>query len=498
MTSTLSCRAANQNHGIEPWPSNTCGKCGAYRIDHQLGNEATHDCLGWARGENCALEDWSGACYICRIRLVCKELWRVLRDTGIMWINIGDSYSNDSKWGGSTGGKHVTGLHGNTGIGRSRKGTGLPAGNLMGIPERTALALQSDGWVYRCNVPWLKASAMPESTQSRPCKALEWVLMFTKRGGGYHFDMEAVKKKAVRPGDVQTFGKRSQVAGDYEPGDPMYRGGHEQAGRTVRTGESGRSFRNADLWFESVDSPHGLCGVGDELVGLDVTTRGYDGTHFAVMPEALVRPLLLASTSAKGACGKCGAPWRRVTERVGGPPTTGRRKLMEGRDNPNFKDANIYGGALSSVYAEHGYAKIDTIGWQPTCTCHGRFEKRRVEVLRRVIDAATGKNQTRLDEGTYYCRNKSTLASFSAAEAHEEEIEKTIQVYIPAIPLEEHPVVPCVVCWPVRSPGHRGWPSPSSRKGSPWTSSRSRSPTRGWRGSRCAGTSPSWTGRASS
>ncbi|MDR1300065.1 MAG: site-specific DNA-methyltransferase, partial [Oscillospiraceae bacterium] len=79
--------------------------------------------------------------YIARLVDVFRAVRRVLRDDGTLWIVIGDSYANDGKWGGSTGGKHVKALHGSTGIGRRRTYTGLPSKNLIGIPWRLAIAL---------------------------------------------------------------------------------------------------------------------------------------------------------------------------------------------------------------------------------------------------------------------------------------------------------------------------------------------------------------------
>jgi hypothetical protein len=78
----------------------------------------------------------------------------VLADDGTLWLNLGDSYANDDKWGGSTGGKHVASLHGKTGIGSGKKTTGLAPKNLIGIPWRVAFALQDDGWVLRQDIIW--------------------------------------------------------------------------------------------------------------------------------------------------------------------------------------------------------------------------------------------------------------------------------------------------------------------------------------------------------
>src|SRR5208282_5823974 len=99
----------------------TCGKCGARRIDSQLGLERTPEE------------------YVANMVGVFREVRRILRSDGTCWINIGDSYANDTKWGGTTGGKHATGLHGEP-IGRAKRDTGLKPKDMVGMPWRLAFA----------------------------------------------------------------------------------------------------------------------------------------------------------------------------------------------------------------------------------------------------------------------------------------------------------------------------------------------------------------------
>lgn len=109
--------------------------------------------------------------YIAAMVATFCEVRRVLRDDGCCWLNLGDSYASDSKWGGATGGKHAAGLHGNSGISRARRSTGAKDKDLLLIPHRVALALQADGWYLRSTLPWLKRNAMPESVTDRPTTA---------------------------------------------------------------------------------------------------------------------------------------------------------------------------------------------------------------------------------------------------------------------------------------------------------------------------------------
>jgi hypothetical protein len=94
--------------------------------------------------------------------------------------------------------------------------------------------------------------------------------------------------------------------------------------------------------------------------------------HYAAFPSELVYRCLSAATSAKGYCQKCGGPWVRVVERIGGPPQGDHNQK---RDNSEWTNATanggrmMYGGNLSSIYAEYGMPETKTIGWRPSCAC---------------------------------------------------------------------------------------------------------------------------------
>ena len=133
-----------------------------YGVDGQMGLEATPDE------------------YIAGMVEVFREVRRVLRDDGTLWLNIGDSYANDGKWGGSTGGKATKALHGATGIGRRKTTTGLKPKDLIGIPWMLAFALRADGWYLRQDIIWAKPNPMPESVRDRCTKAHEYLFLLSK------------------------------------------------------------------------------------------------------------------------------------------------------------------------------------------------------------------------------------------------------------------------------------------------------------------------------
>lgn len=188
--------------------------------------------------------------YIGHLILCLREWRRVLRDDGVCLVNLGDSYTNDTKWGGTTGGKHAKGLHG-TPVGRARRETGIKPKNLLLIPARFALAAQADGWIVRSNIIWAKGvsflpdyagSAMPESVTDRPSRTHEDIFLLAKRER-YFWDGYAVREKSAtiahKPGSNFHADK---VAG------PNDRGGHSQWDDTKNRVWGGATRNQRSVW----------------------------------------------------------------------------------------------------------------------------------------------------------------------------------------------------------------------------------------------------------
>lgn len=333
-----------------------CGKCGARRVDEQLGAEPLHDCDTKGQAQ-------CGRCYVCNTVRWCREVRRVLRDDGVFWLNIGDSFSSGASGQNGTG-PRTTMTSPDTGAndrGPRPRFMGLPSGNLLGIPWRVALALQADGWTLRSECPWFCRNKMPESAATRPGKSLEYVFMLTK-GMDYFFDMEAVRQAAkTEPHARGGVCRGGQTAGPMDRNGSSQYDAKEQA--RVYGDAGGRNFRNSDLWFESVDAPHGLCGVGDELIGLDVTINGFKGAHFATFPSKLIEPLIKSSTSERGCCSRCGAPWQRILDkdRVATRPGLDTKVVTKGERAANEVTGNRD--------PERHVTQTRTVGWEPTCHC---------------------------------------------------------------------------------------------------------------------------------
>ncbi len=279
-----------------------------YGVDGQIGLEQTP------------------AEFVSRLVEVFREVRRVLRDDGTLWLNLGDSYANDGKWGGSSGGKHASALHGNTSIGRTKVRTGLKPKDLIGIPWRLAFALQDDGWYLRQDIIWHKPNPMPESVRDRCTKAHEYVFMLSK-SPRYYYDHEAVKEDAVSDHPSGNGFKRD-ARESYKNLDGTARGDDEQW-----TGVGGKRNRRS-VWT--------------------VPTAGFKGAHFATFPPDLIRPCVLAGAPRGGL----------VLDPFGGAGTTALVAMQEGRRsvllelNPEY--ASIARHRLASAWLE-GAAQLDLL-----------------------------------------------------------------------------------------------------------------------------------------
>lgn len=294
----------------------------------------------WADGWRGELgRETSVSAYVAHLVEIFTAVHRVLRNDGVLWLNLGDSYSNAGKWGGWTGGKHVTALHGQSGIGRpthkpAYTGTPLPDGSLLGVPWRVAFALQDAGWILRSEVIWAKRNPMPESVKNRPTKSHEQIFLFSKQGG-YYYDADAVREPSTgQTGSAANFQRaNAKYAESPVPGELH---GQHRTDRLPTVDTGGRNQR--DVW---------------ELAG-----ENYEGEHYAAFPTAIPRRVILASTSAHGACPTCGTAYRRVTERT----------LMQIRPGPK---AGSYGSATTDGLSGTMLAPASsvTVGWAPGCTC---------------------------------------------------------------------------------------------------------------------------------
>lgn len=209
---------------------------------------------------------------------VFREVRRVLKRDGTLWLNLGDTYhTGDGYKKSPNGSRHrghlqATNLSSDFSAPSNRqKQLGLKPKDLSGIPWRVAFALQADGWYLRQDIIWQKPNPMPESVRDRCTKAHEYIFLLSK-SERYFFDNEAIKEPAIS-GDPRK---------PYAPGQVDKRGnGHDRGGGKVRKTVNQAAWRNKRSVWRIAPQP---C----------------KGAHFATFPEALVEPCIKAGCPAGG------------------------------------------------------------------------------------------------------------------------------------------------------------------------------------------------------
>jgi DNA modification methylase len=242
---------------------------------------------------------------------VFNQVHRVLRADGTLWVNMGDSYANDGKWGGHTGGKHVSALHCSP-IGRNKRYTGLKPKDLIGIPWRLAFALQDAGWYLRQDIIWSKPNPMPESVRDRCTKAHEYIFLLSK-SEKYYYDQEAI----MEPFAETSIARLEQPALEQQEGSDRVPG--KTNGNTKAWGPS--SYRGSSFTKGKTGEVKPTVGQRErqEAAGRNkrsvwtVTTQPFKEAHFATFPPKLIEPCILAGCPVGGT----------VLDPFGGAGTTG-------------------------------------------------------------------------------------------------------------------------------------------------------------------------------
>lgn len=261
-----------------------CGKCGAKRIDRQIGLERTPDE------------------YVDALVDIFREVRRVLQDDGTLWLNLGDSYAGSMKGIGADGQAHAGEKQqtnkGAVGISSFRppsaKDLNLKPKDLIGIPWRVAFALQADGWYLRSDIIWHKPNPMPESVSDRPTKAHEYIFLLS-RSQTYRYDQEAIKETQADSSVV-----RSQYG---------WNGRTDDGSSGARTGTT---FKRMAITGEKIATIP-ADGKRNKRTVWTVASQPFKGAHFATFPPELIEPCI------KAGC----PPGGTVLDPFGGAGTTG-------------------------------------------------------------------------------------------------------------------------------------------------------------------------------
>ena len=239
--------------------------------------------------------------FVAKLVEVFREVRRVLRDDGTLWLNLGDSYNSGPRGGlgGSTlGGGRANQGQSNRSAEKKQAGLidGLKTKDLIGIPWRVAFALQADGWYLRQDIIWHKPNPVPESVRDRCTKAHEYIFLLSK-SPKYYFDHKAMQEPAKYAGSVIKLGSKSLSKGQ-ATGNAVKPSGNGNASSVVVA-----EFRNRrDVWI--------------------VATRPFKEAHFATFPPALIEPCVLAGCPVGGT----------VLDPFGGAGTTGLVAARHGRE----------------------------------------------------------------------------------------------------------------------------------------------------------------------
>jgi DNA modification methylase len=330
--------------------------------------------------------------YVVEIVSVFRQVWRVLRDDGTVWLNLGDSYARDSgkgqhkpgdsgkqnyiieRGGGRASGqmrllpsdKHY-GVH----MGHCNQGEylgvccygddatcpaivdGVPFGykpkDLLMIPARVAIALQEDGWWLRSDIIYHKPNPMPESVTDRPTSSHEHVFLLTK-AERYFYDGDAVREVSSDSRDYPTWEERKALGEPIRRGDPAL-SGYINRGNGMGGGGT-RNLRN--VWT--------------------ISSQPFPESHFATFPPELAERCIKAGTSERGACSACGAPWVRIVTK--GAPDETHRAACGADSSGGYNGQSTKGHAAAGVQDASAVKARILAGmreriseWRPSCQC---------------------------------------------------------------------------------------------------------------------------------
>lgn len=304
--------------------------------------------------------------YVDNLVEIFREVRRVLRKDGTVWLNLGDCYVGGRR-GGVGENSTLDGSRHNQNesrkaaalrqsFRRDRRDVGdrhhkaaprLKPKDLVGQPWRVAFALQADGWWLRSDVIWSKPNPMPQSVTDRPSMTHEYIFLLAK-SRRYFYDAFAVREQGTSgESDLRKMAEgKDRIGGlSIQATDPLLAASSKtNIGQKRAVGTPGTRNRRS-VW--------------------EIATEPFGEEHYATYPTELVKPCVLASTSEHGCCSECGAPWRRVVvkDKVPHDVDKGSYPVGQGRRLALARDSMRARGNKH----DNPFAAVQTTGWEPTC-----------------------------------------------------------------------------------------------------------------------------------
>lgn len=294
-------------------------------------------------------EEETAVQFIAHILLCLREMWRVLRDDGVLVLNIGDTFARSGY-----------SVHEN-----------FKAKDLMLIPERIAMAAHADGWYIRNSIPWIKRSHMPEGPRDRISVSHETIYIMSK-SPKYYFDVVGIRQPGadyVRPGGSTAYTAESGLVQGI--GSKTLHQMSNDTGRHCRTMDifdmslaelAQQIADSAETVAKFMGNEQGAVVIDGEITALYVNPQRYAGAHYATFPVALAK-LFVSATTPPVVCAQCGAPHYPVYEKEFVPQADIKNASSLPHSELSDDGKNNWSGQLRGTY-RHDFA-----GLRPSCRC---------------------------------------------------------------------------------------------------------------------------------
>lgn len=333
--------------------------------------------------------------YVAHMVEVCREVKRVLKKSGSMYIVLGDTYcgggTHHGKWKESgkhrlkKGNDYMSSEEPQASSNLGMDGKWLQPKQKLLIPARVAIALQEDGWILRNNIIWNKPNHMPSSVKDRLTNAYEHIFFFAK-SRRYYYDLDAIREPHTSIPDLKNkerTKKRGPTQADLTPHGPYAKATHDRVKSMHNKGKnpgdivSERVVANLEHFrskgsgghfdfggLDSKEAKHEHIGGKNPADFWSINTQPFKGAHFAVYPETICKRPIKASCPAQ-ICKKCGKPQSRIVKK--------NLTDTEGWGKATKQHTTIPISTIRNGKGRMGTSKIETLGWSK-CSCDAGFE----------------------------------------------------------------------------------------------------------------------------